>query len=291
MSSSVKLPTGVNWTAFITAGDRAHESSRPDALLRDPLAIALVECIRDDYEDEVDHLAAPSSNFAYVWGDYVALRGKYLDERLLAAARGGVRQVVALGAGMDGRAYRLDWPPGVRFFELDMPAGQEYKRKVIQRAQLKATASDVIPVPVDLADGEWPEALRKSGFDETQPTSWLLEGIFSYLTVPQGEKLVERFSAMSHTGSHLISCYYIADPYEAAARAGKADDSKLARTRPLFSTGPATPPVPWLSPYGWRMEDETIMTDWATKCGRYQPAGLDPEKGGVICYLSDLRRN
>ena len=51
---------------------------------------------------------------------YVALRTRFFDDELLRAAREqGIRQIVILAAGMDARAYRLDWPEGTRLFELD----------------------------------------------------------------------------------------------------------------------------------------------------------------------------
>ena len=42
----------------------------------------------------------------------VTLRTLFFDRHLLAALKGGARQVVLLGAGMDSRAWRLDLPPG-----------------------------------------------------------------------------------------------------------------------------------------------------------------------------------
>jgi O-methyltransferase involved in polyketide biosynthesis len=40
---------------------------------------------------------------------------------VIAATRAGCTQIVLLGAGLDTRAFRLDWPESVRVFELDLP--------------------------------------------------------------------------------------------------------------------------------------------------------------------------
>jgi O-methyltransferase involved in polyketide biosynthesis len=43
----------------------------------------------------------------------------------LPVRAGSTHQVVLLGAGMDGRAFRMDWPQGTRLFEADtaVPTG------------------------------------------------------------------------------------------------------------------------------------------------------------------------
>jgi len=45
-----------------------------------------------------------------------------------------VRQVVLAAAGMDTRAFRLDWPPGARLFEMDLPEVLEAKDRVIEKS-------------------------------------------------------------------------------------------------------------------------------------------------------------
>ena len=52
-----------------------------------------------------------------------------LDDQRAAAA--GVRQIVLLAAGLDSRAYRLDWPDGTVIYEPDQPQVLEFKREVL----------------------------------------------------------------------------------------------------------------------------------------------------------------
>ena len=63
--------------------------------------------------------------------DYQAVRTHYFDEYFHAAMRAGIRQVVILAAGLDSRAYRLDWPAGTTVFEIDQPKVLEYKTSTL----------------------------------------------------------------------------------------------------------------------------------------------------------------
>src|SRR3712207_8045357 len=62
---------------------------------------------------------------------YVVVRTRFFDDFLLYACWGaGVRQVVLLAAGMDTRAFRLNWPSGTRLYELDRPVVLAAKEEV-----------------------------------------------------------------------------------------------------------------------------------------------------------------
>ena len=60
----------------------------------------------------------------------LAARTRFFDEQVLAALDRGIRQVVIAGAGYDDRALRFR-SPGVRYFELDHPATQADKRRLL----------------------------------------------------------------------------------------------------------------------------------------------------------------
>ena len=59
--------------------------------------------------------------------NYQAVRTHFFDAYFAAAAAAGIRQVVILAAGLDSRAYRLDWPAGTSVYEMDQPKVLEYK--------------------------------------------------------------------------------------------------------------------------------------------------------------------
>ncbi len=55
---------------------------------------------------------------------------------------------------------------------------------------------------MDLRD-DWPAALTAAGFDRTQPTAWLAEGLLPYLPSDAQDRLFEMFTALSGAGSRV----------------------------------------------------------------------------------------
>src|SRR5437899_1148458 len=115
-----------------------QESRRPDALFHDPFAEIVLDRLADS--PEMAQLAgsvdAAEDGLLADWrsGDrfaYFAVRTRYFDDRLLDAVRGGIGQVVVLAAGLDSRAVRLDWPPGTRWYELDLPDMIAFKEELL----------------------------------------------------------------------------------------------------------------------------------------------------------------
>src|SRR5438128_3618200 len=100
-------------TARITASIRARETARPDGLFRDPLAEVLAGHEAMAAMQAMPELVRQRSSM------YTVIRTRVFDDWLVTTLGHGVAQVVLLGAGFDTRAFRLDWPPGVRVWELD----------------------------------------------------------------------------------------------------------------------------------------------------------------------------
>ena len=64
--------------------------------------------------------------------------------RLLNAVReSSIDQVVILAAGMDARAFRLEWPAGVRVFEVDRDDVFAHKEAVLTRLKRRPRATGV----------------------------------------------------------------------------------------------------------------------------------------------------
>src|SRR5215470_20393462 len=61
--------------------------------------------------------------------DLVALRTRFFDDAWHTAHAAGTRQLVLLGAGLDGRAFRLDDISDSILFEVDHPSTQSVKRE------------------------------------------------------------------------------------------------------------------------------------------------------------------
>jgi methyltransferase (TIGR00027 family) len=93
-----------------------------------------------------------------------------------------VRQYVLLGAGLDTFAHRNPHAAaGLRVFEVDHPATQEWKRRMISNAHLQSPGS-LVYVPVNLERESLAERLGANGFRADEPAffSWL--GVTMYLS-------------------------------------------------------------------------------------------------------------
>jgi methyltransferase (TIGR00027 family) len=137
--------------------------------------------------------------------DILPLRTLHIDEELAEAVARGCRQLVILGAGLDGRAHRLPGLAGVTVFEVDHPATQADKRA---RARgLPLAAHRLTYVPVDFEHERLAQRLREAGFDPSAPTVWIWEGVTMYLTDPAIAATLADVSELSAPGSRLVVNY------------------------------------------------------------------------------------
>jgi Leucine carboxyl methyltransferase len=87
-------------SALLTAGWRAIESSRSNALFHDPLAAGLAG-------ERGLRIATTRPDGAWV----VAIRTVLIDAFVRSAISSGIDTVINLGSGMDTRPNRMDLPP------------------------------------------------------------------------------------------------------------------------------------------------------------------------------------
>ncbi|KVE37410.1 class I SAM-dependent methyltransferase [Burkholderia sp. BDU5] len=196
--TTLDIPVGVGQTALFIAWQRHAESQRPDALFHDPFAAALIEYLAGTPTHAHVSEVARRANFP----QYFAVRTRYFDDEIQANLSRGLRQVVTLAAGVDGRPVRLPCPDGTRWFELDLDDIIAFKRELMKRSKLSLQC-DWRPIVADLTSG-WDRPLRAAGFDPTQPTVWLVEGLLMYLSAADGDKLIRRISDQSAPGSALL---------------------------------------------------------------------------------------
>jgi methyltransferase (TIGR00027 family) len=109
-------------------------------------------------------------------------------------------QLVILGAGLDGRAWRMPELAGVTIFEVDQPASQQDKRD--RAAGLPGTPPTF--VPVDFARDRLSEALAAASHRADWPTTWIWEGVVPYLTEAEVAATVTAVAARSAPNSRLI---------------------------------------------------------------------------------------
>jgi methyltransferase (TIGR00027 family) len=141
--------------------------------------------------------------------DHVALRCAAIDARLCAALEAGTKQVLIIGAGLDGRAHRLEALRAATLFEIDHPASQRGKRERAAGLAIKADALRY--VPVDLAHESFEPALRATDFDPGAATFAIVEGVLPYLKTRHIEALVRQLAAVCGPGSELVVSYVPSD--------------------------------------------------------------------------------
>lgn len=196
---------GVGLTALLVAAARAIETHRPDSLAQDVYAEHFVLSAPASAHWPIRLHQAPDGDASPLWGRfarYFGLRTRVLDDFVLRSVRaGGARQVVLLGAGLDTRAFRLDWPPDCVIFEIDRDGVLAFKHEVLGVLSA-APVTTRVPVAVDLR-ADWVGALTAAGFDPAAPTVWLAEGLLFYLPNAAETYLISTVDRLSAAGSAL----------------------------------------------------------------------------------------
>jgi methyltransferase (TIGR00027 family) len=120
-------------------------------------------------------------------------------------AQSGNWQVVLLGAGLDGRPWRLAALRGITVFSVDHPASQADLRR---RAEpLSSPLCDLRFAAVDLTHEPLGPRLAAAGHDPLRPTVWIWEGVIPYLSRAQVTATVDALTEVSATGSVLVAQY------------------------------------------------------------------------------------
>jgi len=188
MEPSVSLGATAYWTASV----RAMENARADPLFNDPWAAALAG------EEGAAWIAGRAAESVVP----IVLRTRFFDDWLQRiVAEDALRQVVLLAAGLDTRAYRLDWPEGTHFYEIDQPAVLQHKAQVLAGAGAQPTCQRTA-IAADLA-GDWEKKLVAAGFEVHSPAAWLLEGFLLYLTSEQLLRILDQVADLAAPGSWI----------------------------------------------------------------------------------------
>jgi methyltransferase (TIGR00027 family) len=273
----------VGATALGVAAGRAVETAGANPLIRDEFARILVSSAGPAWAQLADPELAwldgdPQGQRAHRLGiDYQAVRTHFFDEYFANAVSAGIRQVVILAAGLDSRAYRLSWPAGTAVYEIDQPKVLEFKTGILQSHGAVAAASRR-PVPVDLRD-DWPAALTAAGFDRTQPTAWLAEGLLSYLPSDAQDRLFEKFTTLSAPGSQVA--------VEVSGMNSKSNTQRWQRMRErlgldvnvqalTYHEPDRSDAIQWLADHGWQVHGVNNREEMA-RLGRPVPEDLADE--------------
>jgi methyltransferase (TIGR00027 family) len=298
----------VGATALGVAAGRAAETNSEHPLIRDPYAQMFLDAAgegvwnvyqTDNLPAELAEIDARFSERMEAMLGYTASRTLFFDEFFLTAAAEGVTQAVILAAGLDARAWRLDWPAASVVYEIDQPKVLAFKTSTLESHGITPVAT-YVAVPIDLRL-DWPAALRNSGFDTSVPTAWSAEGLLPYLTAEAQDLLFDRIQALSAPGSRVAVEAFTNDFYSVesfARREGQLQRYRsaavaLGRTDPaesgnLLYEGHRTEVVDWLTAHGWDVSAVTAA-DLMARNGRCAPADLDDATPQSVFVQGRLR--
>jgi methyltransferase (TIGR00027 family) len=165
-------------TARGAAAYRAiHQTLEGGAIFHDPFAVRMLD---DETRAGLEKMAADAS--LRPMRLFIAARSRFSEGALAACVTRGVRQVVVLGAGLDTFSLRNPHTGlGVRVFEVDHPATQEWKRERLKQADLAIPASLTF-APVDFERQSLTDGLAAAGFAIDCPAFFQWLGVLPYLT-------------------------------------------------------------------------------------------------------------
>ena len=289
------LPT-VGLTALGVAAIRAGETARSDRLFEDPYAEGFVRAAgyeRSAEPESPTQIEVMERRRLTAW---IAVRTRFLDEVVLSACAAGCRQVVLVGAGLDARAFRLDWPAGTRLWELDLPGVLRFKETVVQ-AEAWVPRCERTTVEVDLSE-DWGRPLQQRGFDPQAQVVWVAEGLLAYLSVDVRDALIETAAGLSVAGSRFGLTLAAAKRSDERRRVsgengvngevrGNGEVGAKPRTyKALFQSAAPEDPWGWLGSRGWRAD----LFDVAERSGFYGRSPAADDAGANRARLVDARR-
>jgi methyltransferase (TIGR00027 family) len=189
---------------------RAIAHGRTAVAFSDPTAMPLLSAEQQAEVERIRHGPPPKewrARFRYEHlvreSHLMVARTMAIDAELRDTA---VPQVVLLGAGLDGRAWRMHELARSAVFEVDHPDTQRQKRQRV--APLTLEAREIHFVPLDFTHGDLAQALEAAGHNPHVPTTWIWEGVVMYLTRAEIESTLSTVGARSAQGSRLIVVYH-----------------------------------------------------------------------------------
>ena len=179
-------------------------------------------------------------------------------------------------------------------YEVDQPQVIEWKQSVLSGLGWTAEPHHHC-VGIDLRH-DWPTALRQEGFDDAQPTVWIIEGLLiGYLPDQAHDEILDAITALSAPGSRIVA------DYVHSARADALGE-KLRELHPIWNerdpevdlssltfSGQHADPAAYLAERGWTTRS-TDLTEVFGAAGRTLPtAQRFVELASFTRMLSGLR--
>jgi methyltransferase (TIGR00027 family) len=284
------LASSVGATATMVAAQRVL--SNREGLIDDPYAEPLVRAVGLDFftkalDGEIDMTELETVDPRFTIrrsAEGMAVRTRHFDRLFTDAAAAGVRQAVILAAGLDARAYRLPWPDGMVVYEIDQPEVIDFKSKTLANLGAQPTA-DRRTVAIDLRY-DWPKALCDKGFDSTQPTAWIAEGLLIYLPPEAQDLLFDRINDLSAHGSR-VATEHIPDVSMFSDERSKLISDRLKQyghdfeMRDLIYHEKRSDVVDYLIGHGWDVAVRKMPDAYADN-------GFEFPEDGAIGFFTDM---
>lgn len=164
-------------------------------------------------------------------------------------------QLVILGAGLDGRAWRLPGLENTTVFELDHPATQSLKRAQATHQNLKA--KEIRFVGIDFTVDHLATKLDEAGFKRNAKTFWLWEGVTMYLHPEEVAATLASIAELSGPESRVAFTYM-------GRKNGKVPGSLFLRLigEPIRSGFTEGKIAGLAFESGWRITQDTGIEKW-----------------------------
>jgi methyltransferase (TIGR00027 family) len=221
----------------------------------DPIAEKLLP---ERWQRRVDRMRRrlPRAPFPF-WMRGMGVFNQFRTVVLDRALRGALpfEQLVILGAGLDGRAWRLPELAASIVYEVDHPDTQAWKRE--RAGALPSLAREVRFVAVDFAQDDLAKKLLASGYSPNARTFWLWEGVTMYLAPEDVRRTLEIARSLCGAGGGLALTYL-------GRRDGKAPRSTILALlgEPLRAAFEAPELSALGADTGWATVEDTGVQDW-----------------------------
>lgn len=174
----------VSDTARWVAWYRAHESARRDALFNDPYAARLAG-------DRGQRIAAAMQTRGR--NEWVFIARTLLFDRIVSdAVNAGADTILNLASGLDARPYRMNLPPSLRWFEVDLPHMVDYMETQLADATPKC---QLRRIRLDLENEDERRKLFADVAAGSNFTLVITEGLLPYFSPPAVQRLATDLAA------------------------------------------------------------------------------------------------
>jgi O-methyltransferase involved in polyketide biosynthesis len=227
----------VQETLLIPLHFRARETARPDAIIRDPEAVRIVNQIDYDFArfDE-----------ARIVGLDCIIRSEIFDERVRAfIERHPDAVIVNLGAGLDARFHRVD-NGRIRWFDLDLPDAIELRERFLPAGER------VRHLAMSMFDPAW---LEEVAAPPDTPVLLIAEGLFCYCEEADIRRLLAAVAARwpgAHVLFQSISPRYV-------GREAEVEAVNLTRAKLRWGVSSGREVAAWQP--GWQFVGEWALID------------------------------